>query len=66
MAEGTITTLFADRGFGFIETDAKKDLSFHFSALTGLRVEDLRIGQRVQYEEAEGPKGPRAESVRPV
>ena len=66
MAGGTITAPFADRGFGFIKTDAQKDLSFHFSALTGLRVEDLRIGQRVQHEEGEGPKGPRAISVRPA
>ena len=66
MPEGTIKRLVADRGFGFIDTGRGSDLFFHHTALQGLRIEDLREGQRVEYEEGEGPKGPRAQSVRPV
>lgn len=66
MPEGTIKRLVADRGFGFIDTGRGSDLFFHHTALDGLRIEDLREGQRVEYEEGEGPKGPRAQSVRPV
>jgi CspA family cold shock protein len=66
MPEGTIKKLVVDRGFGFIDTGGGKDLFFHFSALQGVRMEELREGQRVEFEEGEGPKGPRAESVKVV
>ena len=62
MAQGTIKRL-TDRGFGFIETQSGEDLFFHSSALEGVTFEALRTGQRVSYEEGEGPKGPRAEHV---
>ncbi|NLY00257.1 MAG: cold shock domain-containing protein [Rhodopirellula sp.] len=63
MPQGTIRKLIADKGFGFIQGD-KGDLFFHHSAVEGGTIEDLRIGQAVEYEEGRGPKGPRAESVR--
>ena len=66
MPEGTIKKVVADRGFGFIDTGGREDLFFHFSALQGVRMEELQEGQQVEYELGEGPKGPRAESVRPV
>jgi len=63
MAEGTIKRL-TDKGFGFIDTGNGKDLFFHLSSLDGTRYEDLQEGQRVSYNEGQGPKGPRAENVR--
>ena len=65
MAEGTIKKL-AEKGFGFIDTGANKDLFFHMSALDGVRFDELQEGQRVSYDEGNGPKGPVAENVRPV
>lgn len=65
MAEGTIKRL-TDKGFGFIDTGKAKDLFFHMSNLEGVRFEELREGQRVSFTEGQGPKGPRAENVRPV
>jgi CspA family cold shock protein len=65
VAEGTIKRL-TDKGFGFISTGSGKDLFFHSSALEGVTFEELREGQRVTFTEGEGPKGPRAESVRLV
>jgi CspA family cold shock protein len=65
MSEGTIKRL-TDKGFGFIETGNGPDLFFHMSNLDGVRYEDLREGQHVSYERGNGPKGPRAENVRPV
>jgi CspA family cold shock protein len=65
MAEGTIKRL-TDRGFGFIETSPGKDIFFHMSNVDGVRFEDLREGQKVSFEEGQGPKGPRAENVRPL
>jgi CspA family cold shock protein len=39
---------------------------FHLSSLEGVTYEELQEGQRVQYTEGQGPKGPRAENVRPI
>ena len=65
MAEGTIKRL-TDKGFGFIANASGKDVFFHMSAVEGVRFEDLREGQKVTYNEGVGPKGPRAENVRPI
>ena len=65
MAEGTIKRL-TDRGFGFIDLGDGKDMFFHMSNVLGVRYEELREGQRVSFDEGEGPKGPRAENVRPL
>jgi CspA family cold shock protein len=65
MAEGTIKRL-TDKGFGFIETGAGKDMFFHNSNVEGVTFEELREGQRVSFDAGEGPKGPRAENVRPI
>lgn len=65
MAEGTVKRL-TDRGFGFIDTGAGKDLFFHMSAVEGATFEGLREGQRVSFTEAHGQKGPYAEKVRPI
>jgi CspA family cold shock protein len=65
MAEGTIKRL-TDKGFGFIETAGGQDLFFHMSAVEGCRFEDLQQSQKVSFVEGQGPKGPRAEHVKPV
>jgi CspA family cold shock protein len=63
MPQGTIKKVLTDKGFGFIEGD-RGDIFFHHSAVEGVAIEALQIGQRVTYEEGRGPKGPRAENVR--
>jgi len=65
MAEGTIKRL-TDRGFGFIDTGSGTDIFFHMSAVDGVQYDDLREGQSVSFTEGQGPKGPRAENVRPA
>jgi len=65
MAEGTIKKL-TDKGFGFIDTGDGSDMFFHMSNLDGVRYDDLSEGQTVTYQPGHGPKGPRAENVRPV
>ena len=65
MAEGTIKRL-TDKGFGFIDTGGDKDIFFHSSSLDGVTYDELREGQRVSFEEGRGPKGPRAENVKPI
>ena len=63
MPQGTIKKVLTDKGFGFIEGD-RGDIFFHHSAVEGVTIEALKIGQAVTYEEGRGPKGPRAENVR--
>lgn len=62
MAEGTIKRL-TDKGFGFIDVGAEKDLFFHSSSLDGCNFDDLREGQRVTFNEGRSDKGPCAEQV---
>ncbi len=65
MPQGTIKKVVADQGFGFIDGE-RGELFFHHSAVEGTSIEALRVGQGVTYEEGRGPKGPRAQNVRPV
>ena len=65
MAEGTIKRL-TNKGFGFIDTGSDKDIFFHSSNLEGVSYDELQEGQRVSYDEGQGPKGPRAENVKLV
>ncbi len=65
MAEGTIKRL-TNKGFGFIDTGSGEDMFFHSSNVEGVSFEQLQEGQRVSYNEGRGPKGPRAENVKPV
>ena len=62
MSQGTIKKLISEKGFGFIEGE-RGELFFHHSAVEGTAFESLREGQRVNYTEGRGPKGPRAEAV---
>lgn len=65
MAQGTIKKLVTDKGFGFIAGDGK-EMFFHQSSVDSVSFDELREGQAVEYTEGQGPKGPRAENVRPV
>jgi|TARA_B100000519_G_C14217388_1_gene425693 CspA family cold shock protein len=65
MAEGTIKRI-TDKGYGFIDVGAEKDLFFHSSSVEGASFDQLHEGQRVSFNEASGPKGPCAENVTPA
>ena len=65
MAEGTIKKV-TQKGFGFIDTGTGEDMFFHISNVEGVNYDDLQEGQRVSYNVGSGPKGPRAENVKPI
>ena len=66
MANGKIQRLIGDKGFGFIKDEGGQEYFFHRSELRdGTRFESLQEGQRVEFTPGQGPKGPRAEAVRP-
>ncbi|WP_320816192.1 cold-shock protein [Flavobacterium sp.] len=55
MATGTVKFFNEEKGFGFITNDETgKDIFVHAS---GLRVDSLNEGDKVQFEEEEGRKG---------
>ncbi|MAZ40750.1 cold-shock protein [bacterium] len=63
MAKGEIVRL-TDRGFGFIKPEGSdKDLFFHANELEGVEFNDLKEGDAVTFEEAQGDKGPNATKV---
>jgi cold shock protein len=65
MPNGKIKKVLPEKGFGFIEGE-RGDLFFHHSELHGTTIEQLRVGQAVQYEIGQGKKGPCAVSIRLV
>ncbi|MBL7156045.1 MAG: cold shock domain-containing protein [Candidatus Pacebacteria bacterium] len=61
--DGTIARL-TDRGFGFISpSDGSKDIFFHSNELSEVRFDELKEGDKVTFEVAEGPKGLNATNV---
>ncbi len=66
MAEGKVKWFNDQKGFGFIEQDGGKDLFVHNSNIQGGGYKSLREGQAVQYDPAQGKKGPEATNVIPL
>lgn len=61
--QGVIKTL-TDKGYGFIKPEGRdNDLFFHSNELQGITFEDLKVGMKVSFEEANSPKGPNATNV---
>jgi cold shock protein len=61
---GKIKRLVTDKGFGFILASNGTEYFFHSSACSAQPFDSLREGQDVTFDIGQGPKGPRAESVR--
>jgi CspA family cold shock protein len=65
LASGTVKWFSEQKGYGFITPDdGGKDLFVHYSNIIGDGFKNLQDGQPVQYEAAEGKKGPEATDVR--
>ena len=65
MATGTIKKVVADRGFGFIAAEDKKEYFFHRSGVDpSIDFDRLIGGEKVEFQIESNPKGPRAINVR--
>lgn len=63
---GTIKRLVNGKGFGFVESADGSEYFFHQSGCADVQFDDLREGAAVTFDAGDGPKGPRAENVRPA
>jgi superfamily II DNA/RNA helicase len=62
-----VVSFFNDsKGFGFASDDKGDDLFIHFSSIQGDGFKSLSQGQKITFEEAQGPKGREARNVRVV
>ena len=66
MAQGTVKWFNNEKGYGFIAVDGGQDVFVHYSAIQADGYRSLDEGQRVEFEVAQGPKGPQADAVRVV
>jgi cold shock protein len=64
VAQGTVKWFNSEKGYGFIAVDGGQDVFVHFSAIQMDGYKSLEDGQRVEFEIAQGQKGPQAENVR--
>jgi cold shock protein len=64
MATGTVKWFNSEKGYGFITPDeGGKDLFVHHSNVSGEGYKSLAEGAKVEFEPAEGQKGPEATNV---
>ena len=66
MASGVVKWFNNEKGYGFIAVDGGQDVFVHYSAIQADGYRSLDEGQRVEFEVAQGPKGPQADAVRIV
>jgi cold shock protein len=57
MTTGVVKTLVDGHGYGFVSSDAGKDIFFHFTQLQGIKFDALKKGQNVLYKIGLGEKG---------
>lgn len=62
--KGTVKRLVSQKGFGFVADQNGQEYFFHQSSCTSF--DTLREGQAVTFDAGQGPKGPRAENVKPA
>jgi cold shock protein len=64
MTQGTVKWFNAEKGYGFISCTDGPDVFVHYSEIDGIGFRSLDENQRVEFEVAQGPKGPQATRVR--
>ena len=65
MPTGTVKWFNGEKGFGFIAPDdGGADLFAHYSAIAGRGFRSLEENQRVEFDVAQGDRGPQAANIR--
>ncbi|MFH8367836.1 cold-shock protein [Streptomyces sp. NPDC018031] len=67
MAQGTVKWFNSEKGYGFIAVDGGgPDVFVHYSAISATGYRSLDENQRVEFEVAQGDRGPQADQVRSI
>jgi CspA family cold shock protein len=66
MVIGTVKWFDSKKGFGFLLNAEGKDVFVHFSSIEGDGFRALKDGEKVEFEQIEGPKGLSAKAVKRV
>lgn len=63
MSTGKVKWFNAEKGFGFITSDAGDDVFVHYTAINVEGYKTLEEGQAVQFDVVTGERGPQATNV---
>jgi len=63
MAQGTVKWFNESKGFGFLSQEGGPDVFVHHSEIRQEGFRTLNEGDKVQFDIADSPKGPRAANV---
>jgi len=63
MPMGLVKWFNNQKGYGFISQDPGPDVFAHYSAIAGDGFRSLKAGEEVEFDIAEGPKGPQAANI---
>ena len=63
MVTGKVKWFNAEKGYGFLTTDAGEDVFVHYSAIQCEGYKTLEEGQAVSFEVKEGDRDPQAANV---
>lgn len=63
LPHAVISSLFPDKGYGFLTTPDGLEVYFHAHSVINKDFGDLKIGMKVRFVHEEGEKGPQASTV---
>ena len=66
MATGTVKWFNNSKGWGFITTEEGSEAFVHYSDIENDGFKALYVGDKVEFEMTEGPKGAKAVGVKKV
>ena len=64
MKRGTVKWWNDNKGYGFLSDESGGEFFAHFSAIEGSGFLTLAEGENVEFEAADGPRGPQATVIK--